>query len=229
MRSGSPDSGYAMAALLTAITVMSIMLGAALPIWQTAVRRERETELVFRGEQYVQAINLFSRQYGGYPSSLALLRDGKYIRRLYKDPITGEDFLPIYLGQVAIGAAGPPAQAGRGGTAGRGAAPGGRGAGPAGRGAAPQIGGIISGAPAAGAVIGVMSRSTDESIRQYNGRGHYNEWLFVSTDATQQAGAPQGAQAPGVGRGRAGAPAGRGAPGRGIPGRGLPIPGRGRI
>ena len=45
-----------MAALLVALSVMGIMLGAALPAWRTMVQREREAELVFRGEQYVQAI-----------------------------------------------------------------------------------------------------------------------------------------------------------------------------
>jgi type II secretory pathway pseudopilin PulG len=53
-------SGYAMAALLVGLSVMSIMLGAALPVWQTAITREREAELIFRGEQYAHAISLVS-------------------------------------------------------------------------------------------------------------------------------------------------------------------------
>ena len=46
--------------------------------------------------------------------------------------------------------------------------------------------------PAAGPIIGVSSRSTAQSLRLYNGRGHYNEWLFVSTAATRNAGARRG-------------------------------------
>jgi Tfp pilus assembly protein FimT len=37
-------SGHAMAALLVGLSVMSIMLDAALPAWQTAITREREAE-----------------------------------------------------------------------------------------------------------------------------------------------------------------------------------------
>jgi type II secretory pathway pseudopilin PulG len=33
-----------MAALLVGLRVMSIMLGAALPVWQTAITRERDAE-----------------------------------------------------------------------------------------------------------------------------------------------------------------------------------------
>ena len=239
------EDGYAMAALLVGLSVMGIILGMVMPVWQTWVRREREAELVFRGEQYVQAIGLFSRQTGGFPTSMNALRDGRYIRRLYKDPITNEDFQPVYLGQIASGAIGAPTlQVGRAGLPGPGQPPAsvapppppGRAA-PA----TPQAGragqspfGVTAGAGAQGAgpIIGVVSRSTAESLRQYNGRGRYNEWLFVSTAATQQPGGPAGTQTPGVGGpGRQGGP-GRGLPGRGAPGRGLPargFPGRGRL
>jgi type II secretory pathway pseudopilin PulG len=228
-----PDHGYAMAALLVALSIMGIMLGMALPAWRTWVQREREAELIFRGEQYAQAINLFSRRTGGFPTSFDALRDGRYIRRLYKDPITNGDFQPVFLGQV--GPLTPPVVPG---ARGAGPAPGPGGAPPArqggpGRGSQPaaspfptqagragQPGALgQSGTPGAGPIIGVVSRSTGESMRLYNGRGRYNEWLFVSTAATQQPGVPQGAGPPGPGgrgpqppgaRGRGGAPPGRG-------------------
>jgi type II secretory pathway pseudopilin PulG len=217
-----------MAALLVGLNVMAIMLTVALPVWQTWVRREREAELVFRGEQYVQAIGLFSRQTGGFPTSMNALRDGKFIRKLYKDPIANEDFQPVYLGQIASGAVGAPgARGGRVGLPGRGQQP----APQAGRGGLTPFPMTGAGAQGAGPIIGVVSRSTAESLRQYNGRGRYNEWLFVSTAATQQPGGPAGTQTPGLGgRGRQGAPPGRGVPGRGLPGRGFPgLPGRGRL
>ena len=240
------DHGYAMAALLVGLSVMGIILSMAMPVWQTWTRREREAELVFRGEQYIQAIGLFSRQTGGFPTSMNALRDGRYIRKLYKDPITNEDFQPVYLGQIASGAIGAPTvpggRAGLPGLQGRGQpppssipppAPPGRGA-PALQGGRAGLSpfGVTGGAQGAGPIIGVVSRSTAASLRQYNGRGRYNEWLFVSTAATQQPGGPAGTQTPGVGGpGRQGGP-GRGLPGRGAPGRGLPapgFPGRGRL
>jgi type II secretory pathway pseudopilin PulG len=248
------DRGYAMAALLVGMAVMAIMLGVALPVWRTAVQREREAELVFRGEQYANAIAIFQRRTGGFPLTLDQLEKTRAIRKLYKDPITGGDFQPVFVGQMIGGAPVVPGQQGRGarGQPARGgvaAAPvTGRGQTPAARGAAPSpfTGGGVgqtgfgtgqTGTPAAGPIIGVVSRSTADSLRLYNGRGKYNEWAFVSTAATQQAGAPTGAQTPGVPGGPAGPPGQRGAqPGpRGAqpgarPGgtpRGLPFPGRG--
>ena len=62
-----------------------------------------------------------------------------------------------------------------------------------------------------GGVIGVVSKSEDESIRLYdesirlyNDRDHYNEWLFVYiTTTTQVTGAP-GVQQGDAGRGQQG-------------------------
>lgn len=222
----TPERGYAMAALLVALSVMSIMLGVALPAWRTMVQREREAELVFRGEQYVQAIDLFSRRTGGFPTSLTALRDGRFIRKLYKDPITNTDFQPVYLGQMAAGAVpGLPGQQPQAGAAappaGRGQQQTGAGAPPTGRGFQfPGAAGRSGTAPfgqtpataAAGPIIGVSSRSTAQSFRLYNGRGRYNEWIFASTAATRQPGAPAGLS-----------------PAAGLPGRGRGLqPGRGR-
>ena len=53
--------GFAMTALLTAMSIMAIALAAALPAWQQMMQREQEEELVFRGEQYSHAIALFQR------------------------------------------------------------------------------------------------------------------------------------------------------------------------
>jgi len=255
------ERGYAMAALLVGMAVMAIMLGVALPVWRTAVQREREAELVFRGEQYATAIAIFQRRTGGYPQTLDQLEKTRAIRKLYKDPITGGDFQPVFVGQMIGGAPVAPGQQGRGvagGPAGARGVPTARGAleaglaraGQARAGAAgpPAIaltgrgraGAPIAGQPgiaAAGPIIGVVSRSTADSLRLYNGRGKYNEWAFVAVAATQQAGAPTGAPTPGMPGGRAGPPGQRGAqPGQrgaqpgarpGGPARGLPFPGRG--
>lgn len=234
-----PDNGgYAMAALLVGLSVMAIMLSMALPVWRTVVQREREAELVFRGKQYAHAIELFSRRNGGFPLSLEALEEGRYIRKLYKDPMTGEgDFQPVYFGQVPPGQTAVPAQSGRGG-------PGG---GPAGvqigtPPAIPSPGGRVGQPPAApgqpgslgtGPIIGVVSRSTAESLRLYNGRGRYNEWAFMAVVATTQPGAPGAGQNAGPGQqgvaGRGGQGLGRGQspPERGVPGPGGPAPGPG--
>ena len=58
----SAKAGYAMAALLVAIAVMGVMLSVALPTWSHMIRREKEEELIFRGNQYARAINLYGEK-----------------------------------------------------------------------------------------------------------------------------------------------------------------------
>ena len=186
------ESGYAMVALIMAITVMAIAMTVAMPVWKHAAQREKEEELVFRGQQYAHAIGMFQRRTANaYPPSLDVLVQQKFLRKKYKDPITNDDFVPIPQGQAQTP---PGAQAGQ-----------------QGRGQPP--GAATPGTPAPGAatggIIGVTSKSKDESIRLYNGRSHYNEWAFVYTAPAQ---AP-GTAAPGAGGGRGAAqPGGRGFP-----------------
>ena len=54
--------GYAMAALLIGMSIMAIMFTVAMPVWKQTAQREKEEELVFRGEQYVHAIGALSAQ-----------------------------------------------------------------------------------------------------------------------------------------------------------------------
>jgi len=234
------ERGYAMAALLVGLSVMAIMLSVALPVWRTAAQREREAELIFRGEQYAHAIELYSRRNGGFPPSLDVLEKGRYIRKLYKDPVAGNaDFQPVFAGQMIGGQPAAPRQPGGAATPGAagaqaGQAPasgpvarGGRGAQPFGQplGQAQGRGSTAGGGP----LIGVVSRSTAESLRLYNGRGRYNEWAFVATAMSQQAGAPNGppGATPGLGGARGGQPGPQRGGGRGMsPGGIPPAPGR---
>jgi len=206
-----------MAALIMAITVMAIVMTAAMPVWKHAAQREKEEELVFRGEQYVHAIGLFQRRYANaFPPNIDILVQQKFLRKKYKDPITNDDFVPLtqaaMQGGVQPGAQPGAAQRGGQTTPQRGqASPQTTGRGGAQTGAPGPLGGTTPGGAPAGGIIGVTSKSKEESIRLYKGRSHYNEWAFIYT-------AP--AQGPG-----AATPGGRGQPGQ--PGQ-PPIPGGGR-
>jgi type II secretory pathway pseudopilin PulG len=172
-----------MAALLVGMSVMAVMLGAALPVWQTVQRRERETELVFRGEQYVQAIALFQRRHAGtFPPSIDVLVEQRFLRRRYRDPITGSDFRVLYAAEDGPSTPRPDA------------------AGDAAEGVVPTSGQTAETLPSAtpagrGGIVGVVSTSPQVSLRLYNGRGRYNQWVFVATRAATRAGAPPGAAA----------------------------------
>src|SRR5262245_7954174 len=211
------EGGYAMAALLVALSVMAVLATAAMPPWKQMVQREKEAELIFRGQQYARAIGLFQRRAGPgvNPPNLDVLVQQRFLRKKYKDPITGEDFDLI---SPTTAMAAPTAPGGQPAT-GRAAAPG-QGTGqPLTRGGLSQApssfssvgrGSPTGGAPVgfggnvAGGIVGVQSKSKEKSIRIYNGRTHYNEWQFIFI--------PQAA------------PGGRGQPGQ--PGQpGVPQPG----
>ena len=216
-----------MVALLVAMSVMAIMMGAALPAWRTLAQREKEAELVFRGEQYARAIALFQRRYANAtPPNLDVLINERFLRKKYKDPITNGDFQLITpgtalsvpgmpQGQGAQGQ-GPQTPAGANPAAGRGrgldlSPTGGRqGQTPTlARGRQITVGGESTssgGGQGSGGVIGVVSKSTDKSFRLYNGRDTYNQWVFLAIQQSNRAGGP-GGNPPGAG--------GRGQDGRG--------------
>jgi type II secretory pathway pseudopilin PulG len=94
--------GFTYIALLAAIVIIGISLASAGKYWQNVLLREKEEELLFRGDQYRQAIERYYTALPGRaelpPSVDELLKDDRtaagkrHLRRVYKDPITGEDF-----------------------------------------------------------------------------------------------------------------------------------------
>ena len=236
MRLCTDDSGYLMVALLVAMSVMAILMTAALPAWHTLAQREREAELVFRGEQIARALGLYQRRFANAPApSIDFLVEQRFLRKKYKDPITNDDF-QVLTSSSNTGAAGQTSSlqssfqqlqsslgVGRGGGATAGAQ---------GRAGGPAIGGIV----------GVTSKSPLKSLRLYNGRDTYDQWVFAPVVQAARAGGA-GVGGRGADGGRAGGRGGdgaRGSGGRGGDGRGggpqgggrgfeLTPPGRGRF
>jgi type II secretory pathway pseudopilin PulG len=229
------DDGYAMAILLIAIAVMGIMLSVAMPVWRTVIQREREEELIFRGKQYTRAIGLFQRRFANaYPPSIDVLVEQKLLRKKYKDPVNADgEFEPVYQNSpLAVGTSGRAGQTGRATTTGRGQSAFGQPATQTGFTTTTSPPGGRAAAGPQGNVVGVVSKSKDESIKIYDGHTHYNEWLFIYIPA-QQPGRGGGANVPGgrggrgPGQGQGQNPGGFGPPGGMGPGRGQGGPGRG--
>ena len=87
------EAGYAMAGMLVAITIMGIVMSMIVPTWRTWAKREKEAELIFRGEQYMRAIELYQRRFAGaYPTDVDALVDQRFLRKAYLDPMTGDEF-----------------------------------------------------------------------------------------------------------------------------------------
>jgi type II secretory pathway pseudopilin PulG len=208
------DRGYAMAALLVTLAVMSVILGVAMPVWRTVVQREKEEELVFRGRQYARAIALYQRKYAAsYPASLDVLVEQKFLRKKFKDPMTKDgEFEIIYQGTLAQRQA---ALAGRGATS---PGPQAMTGGLAGQGRGTQSGqplttpGSAFGSQSAGpqgGVVGVASKSKEKAIRILDGKSIYSEWQFVFVPA-QTTGRGVGGRAGTPGQGQPGPQRGRG-------------------
>lgn len=97
--------GFTYIALLVAIVIIGISLGAVTRYWSNISLREKEEELLFRGDQYRKAIESYTRAVPGrveFPASIDdLLADNRtavlkrHLRRKYKDPVSGEDFVEI--------------------------------------------------------------------------------------------------------------------------------------
>jgi type II secretory pathway pseudopilin PulG len=192
-----------MAALLVAISIMMVMMTVAMPVYKQAARREKEDELVFRGEQYARAIGLFKRKFANAnPPTIDVLIEQHFLRRKYKDPITNQDFIPLMANQPMPGQAQPPGRGSTGLTAPNplGTGPGPGLSSPTGAPGTSPIG--TPGAGGSGGIIGVASKSKDTSIRLYKGRNHYNEWAFVYTQPAMVPGAGAPGTVPGGQRGQ---------------------------
>ena len=245
------SAGYAMAALLVAMAVMAIMMSAAMPTWSHMIRREKEEELLFRGNQYARAINQYQRKYANAsPATLDVLVEQRLLRKKFKDPLSpmkDGEFQMLYLSTRAGGPQGTTGT-GRGGGlpatgSNRGAGAGALGAG--GSATDTQSGSTYSTSPSGG-IVGVASKNTGTSIKIYKGKQKYNEWQFVGMEQSQQAGGggaggrggPQrggregggrdGSGREGAGPGNRGGPGGGGFGGSGFGGRGDQGGGRSR-
>lgn len=170
-----------MVGLLVAIGVMGVVMTLVLPYWRVFAKREKEAELIFRGEQYIRAIELYQRQFpGAYPNDLGALVEQRFLRRLYADPVTGGTFEVLTQGTVSLtptqGSPSPDLQSAFAATSqfDRPNSTNTR---------SNSVGGLTqtTGVPGleAGGIIGVVSRSPDTSMRVYNERTRYDEWFFV--------------------------------------------------
>jgi type II secretory pathway pseudopilin PulG len=97
------EQGYILLTLMLFVTLLVIAAAAAAPSIFLQVKRDREEELIHRGVQYSRAIRRFVKKTGGYPVRLEQLDNTNnvhYLRKRYKDPLTGKDFKILRQGDV---------------------------------------------------------------------------------------------------------------------------------
>jgi type II secretory pathway pseudopilin PulG len=108
------EEGLVLLALLIMLILVAVGALAAAEVWSTTLKREREVELLFVGNQYRRAIESYWKMSPGrraYPPSIdVLLTDNRFpnpvhhLRRVYRDPMTeAGEFKPIMQANALIG------------------------------------------------------------------------------------------------------------------------------
>ena len=183
------ERGYALVILLMVATRMLVALTAALPSIYQEGQREREEELIFRGNEYARAIALFYRQFHRYPVSVEdlLSTSGfRFLRRAYPDPMTRQGkwrFIPAgangaILDSKTLSPSTPSGSQQNQPNSSSTTTAGNRNP-SAFFGDSNQTQGVF--------IVGVATPSKKESIRIWNGHSRYEEWEFMGTTFTPYA------------------------------------------
>jgi type II secretory pathway pseudopilin PulG len=199
------ERGYVLLTLLLLVSLLIIGAAVVAPNLAFQIKRDREEELVHRGVQYTRAIRNYTKRTGRYPVRAEDLLGGpdvRYIRKLYKDPITKGDFRLLHLDDVQPRAANLNASSVRASLNGSEIAQGVNGAsssdtaldstdpqgqrdpqpnapeGAPGEPAATTSSGAKTESQPGMLIFGVVSKSRARSIREFDHKDHYNDWLF---------------------------------------------------
>jgi type II secretory pathway pseudopilin PulG len=214
------EQGYILVSLTLFVALLAMAAMAIAPTIVFQIQRDREEEMIHRGVQYSRAIQKYFKKFQRYPTSLDDLEKAnnfRFLRKRYKDPITGKDFKLIHYSELqmmnvgpGIAGATPVSAMGGNGTAGMNSM------GPQGSsiGGSPTLAGQSPGSgqpnPQAdasnanssgdrdqssgessgpqiigGPIVGVTSTSKAQSIREFGGKNHYNQWQFIYNPALQ--------------------------------------------
>lgn len=103
-RHARKEAGYTLLMVMFMVVTMLIAAVATAPNLLTQGSREKEAEMVWRGQQYVRAIGLYYKKFGKYPTKVEDLTHEtngvRFLRKAYTDPMNKEDgsWRFIYVG-----------------------------------------------------------------------------------------------------------------------------------
>lgn len=169
------EAGFTLVGLMVAVIVVNIALGVAVTSVVTIDRRAREAETIFRGQAIAKGIACYRAAEQSAPESLAQLVEADCLRREYADPMSDDGqwrllteqelrdgTVAALLGQEPLegeedsSAPGFEGQESRGGLFGS------------------------SRQSTQQGVVGVTPGAAGDSLRHYNGRYRYEEWVFLA-------------------------------------------------
>ncbi|MBZ5719467.1 MAG: hypothetical protein LAO03_03715 [Acidobacteriia bacterium] len=234
------QQGYILLTLMLFVTLLAIAAAAIAPTLAFQVKRDREEEMIHRGVQYSRAVRHYYKKFGRYPTRLEELENTnnlRFLRKRYKDPITGQDFKVLHVGEVQLsfgaGIAGATPAGGLNPAAAQGlsaiataqrqfaaankppdenAGEGDDSSKKPDSSSGDNLSGITFGG---GPIVGVVSASKNETIREFNKKKHYNQWQFIYDPSSDRGGLLSTPNQPplqgaggGIGAGAAGAQGG---------------------
>lgn len=99
------EQGYVLLTLLLMMAVMGIVAATMVTSFKFDIRRDREEEMIHRGVQYSRAIRAYYKKFGRYPATIENLENTnqqRFLRKRYKDPLTGRDFRLLHFGEAKL-------------------------------------------------------------------------------------------------------------------------------
>ena len=230
--------------------LLAIAAMAVLPEIAFQIKRDREEEMIHRALEYSRAVKRYYKKFGRYPSRIEELENTnniRFLRKRYKDPITGKDFKILHLtdimlnsgpvmgqptgqapfGQPGVGGGtlpqgglnsggfnskltqdtGPPQSANAGDQNAGGGNPSNP---PSGQSDTNSSGPSSSSSSSdtssstqqvigsGGPILGVASISKATTIREFNQKNHYNDWLFIYDPQSDRGGMLNAPAQPGL-------------------------------
>jgi type II secretory pathway pseudopilin PulG len=101
------QKGFGYIGVLFLVAVMMLTMGGIAQVWHAGMQRENEKELLFIGHQFRNAIdNYYSQSGRRFPPTLeallgsdnAQIKLPRYLRKIYRDPMTSDDNWGLVLG-----------------------------------------------------------------------------------------------------------------------------------
>lgn len=106
---GKTQSGMTYVFFLWFILIYGILLGSYIEITSTQAKRLKEQDFIYTAQLYIKALERYYKDHQILPKDIKqLLCDGqtypckRYLRQLYKDPLTQQSFIYIYDEQKQV-------------------------------------------------------------------------------------------------------------------------------
>ena len=88
--------GFTFVLALISVIVVGITATSVITLWSTSVKREKETEMIYRLDKVRTALKNYKQKYNRYPSHIEELLVDRYVRNsCLIDPITGKEWATV--------------------------------------------------------------------------------------------------------------------------------------